>query len=441
MPYSILDKKINNKNMYDQYFTEEEWNNYLSASKEDVELFKDLRVGLFLHVGISAIGKVDMSWPMSDKKLPDLNDKKSKLPSETYFSWAERFEFENFDADQWISIAKKAGMKYVVVITKHHDGFHMWDTKYSDFNVMTTKFGRDYIREIADACHKYDMKLGFYYSQRDWHHPDYEPVDPTKVTLLDKPPFFKLKEGEVYRVSDKHRKYIEYMHNAVIELMTNYGKVDILWWDSSYFGGMFLADMWDSASLEAKVRKLQPHIVINNRGSLVGDYDTPEGYVGLYQKSRPWETCMTLGPKWSWTDQKPKSLKKIITQLVMCACGDGNYLLSIGCKPDGSLAESDVTRLKELGDWLQKYGESIYSTRAGDILPTKKVGCTENSKYVFIHILKGNKIKIENIQAYKIPPKALTGEKIRVLTKNGKTFIKVKKKLRSIDVILKLEKI
>lgn len=441
MPYSILDKNLVKKNQYDQYFSEEEWNNYKYAPKKDVEAYKDLRLGLFLHVGISAIGKVDMSWPMSEKKPPDTFNKKSKIPSETYYGWADQLEFENFDADEWIAIAKQAGMKYVVVITKHHDGFHMWDTKHCDFNIMKTKFGRDYIKEIADACHKYDMKLGFYYSQRDWHHPFYEPVDLTKATLIDEIPFFKMNEGEIFSISEKHRNYIDYMHKAVLELMSNYGKVDILWWDSTYFGGMFPAEMWDSVILEAKVRELQPHIVINNRGGLVGDFDTPEEYVGFYQKYRPWESAMTLGPKWAWTDKKPKSLKKIVTQLVQCACGDGNYLISIGCKPDGSLAEKDVARLKELGNWMQKYGESIYSTRAGDILPTKKIGSTENDKYVYIHMLKGNSIKLTNINKYNIPQKALTGEAIKIINKNGRTYIKANRKAFSIDVILKLEKI
>lgn len=441
MPYSILDKNVDSKSQYEQYFSEEEWNNYNCAPKNDVESYRNLKVGLFLHVGISAIGKVDMSWPMADKKLPDTFSKKSKIPSETYYGWADQFEFENFDADKWISIAKEAGMKYVVVITKHHDGFHMWDTKYCDFNIMRSKFGRDYIKEIADACHKYELKLGFYYSQRDWHHPFYEPVDLTKATQIDKIPFFKMNEGEVFTVSDKHKKYINYMHNAVLELMTNYGEVDILWWDSAYFGGMFPAEMWDSATLEAKVRQLQPHIIINNRGGLVGDIDTPEEYVGCYQKTRPWESAMTLGPKWAWTDQNPKSLKKVITQLVRCACGDGNYLLSIGCKPDGALAEKDIARLTELGDWLHKYGESIYSSRAGDILPTNKLGSTENAEYAYLHILKGNLVKIDNIKAYNIPSKALTGEDIKVIFKNGQTYIKVKRKAHSIDVILKLEKI
>lgn len=250
-----------------------------------------------------------------------------------------------------------------------------------------------------------------------------------------------MNEGEIFSISEKHRNYIDYMHKAVLDLMSNYGKVDILWWDSTYFGGMFPAEMWDSAILEAKVRELQPHIVINNRGGLVGDFDTPEEYVGFYQKYRPWESAMTLGPKWAWTDKKPKSLKKIVTQLVQCACGDGNYLISIGCKPDGSLAEKDVARLKELGNWMQKYGESIYSTRAGDILPTKKIGSTENDKYVYIHMLKGNSIKLANINKYNIPQKALTGEDIKIINKNGQTYIKANRKAFSIDVILKLEKI
>lgn len=439
MSYSILNENIKVKSKDDHYFTREEWDSYQSAKPIDIEAFKDMRVGLFLHVGISAIGKVDISWAKVSRKMPDCWT--GKIPDEQYYSWVDKMNFEAFNAEEWIDIAMRSGMKYVVVITKHHDGFHMWDTAYNDFKITNCPFKRDYLKEIADACHKANMPLGLYYSQRDWYHADYEAVDPTKAVTTTEPPFFQMKDGEVFQITDKHKKYIEYMHNAVLELMTKYGKIDILWWDSSWVGGMFRKEMWDSEVLERKVRELQPHIVINNRAGLVGDFDTPEGYIGLCQKDRPWETCMTLGPHWAWTNNNPKSLRKIIMQLVASACGDGNYLLSIGCKPDGSLAEKDVARLLELGDWLNVYGESIYGTRAGNIIPNGLIGSTENNKAQYIHVLRGKTVEISDINNYILPPTTLSGEMIKVITKDGKTYIKIRRKFGNIDSIVKLEKI
>ncbi|MBD0824633.1 alpha-L-fucosidase [Aestuariibaculum marinum] len=158
-----------------QFFSEEEWDASNFSSEKDMQWFNDARYGMFIHFGLSTYIKKDLSWGMCyTRKAPDKGH--GPIADSVWVTYPEHFKFENFDAKQWVKIAKDAGMKYIVTIAKHHDGFHMWDTKYSDFKVTNTPFGRDYLKEIADACHEADMKFGVYYSQRDWYHPDYAPI-------------------------------------------------------------------------------------------------------------------------------------------------------------------------------------------------------------------------------------------------------------------------
>ena len=310
------------------------------------------------------MGMVDLSWPRKTHKLPD-PAWGGKVPDEVYDGWAKELAFPAFDAEKWASAAKKGGFKYVVIIAKHHDGFHMWDTAYSDYKITNSPFGKNYLKLLIDAFRKAGLKIGIYYSKRDWTHPDYEPVPVADADAIKEPPYFKMKNGKEFYITDKHKKYQEYMFNTVRELMTDFGRIDLLWWDAEYNGGMFTKEMWNSEELEATVRSLQPHIIIDNRAGLPGDYDTPEGHTGFFQNTRMWETCMTLGSAWAHTNGKIKSKRKILSQLLNCTGGDGNYLLSIGCKPDGSLAEKEMKRLEEVGQWLKKYGKCVYGTRGG----------------------------------------------------------------------------
>lgn len=387
MPYSILDsdtRKLEPFYLY-QPFAQEEWDNYPFASEEELQWFHDAKLGLFLHVGISAVGGVDIGWPRQTHKLPD--GRVGEVPDEVYDSWAEQIKFEDFDAKKWAALAKQAGMKYVVVITKHHDGFHMWDTEYSDYKITNAPFGRDYLKEVLDAMRAEGLKVGVYYSQRDWVHPDYEPVDPKTCTVIPAPPYFEMNPGEEFRVTEKHKRYIEYMHNTVKELMTNYGKIDMLWWDACWWGGMFSAEMWDADRLEREVRKLQPGILINNRASLPGDFDTPECSIGFFQNNRPWETCMPLGQDWAWSDKEIKSFPVVLRQFLNCVCGDGNYLLSVGVKANGDFDTPEKTRFAQLGEWLEKYGESVYKTRGGPWRPGTWGGSTYRENIIYLQFL------------------------------------------------------
>lgn len=441
MPYSVVEGNQKEPKHFYQPFTQEEWAAYPFASEEDRKWFMDGKFGLFLSVGICALGQVDIGWSRHTHKMPDGGV--GEVPDDVYDSWAEQFAFPNFDAKEWISIAKKGGMKYVVIIAKHHDGFHMWDTAYSNYKVTESPFGRDYMKELVDACHEQGLRVGIYYSQRDWVHPDYEPVDHEIAERIEDVPYYKLHEGETFRVGKNHKKYINYLHNTVKELMTNYGKIDMLWWDACWWGGMYLEEMWESDRLEREVRRLQPGILINNRASLPGDFDTPEGHVGFFQNERPWETCMPLGPLWAWTNDEPKSFRTVLHQFVNCVCGNGNYLLSIGARGDGTLDPRDTGRILEVGSWLEKYGESIYQTQGGPWLPGTWGGSTYNGKTIYLHILdvpENGSFVLPHIENTILNAVCLTGEDTVITQAKEGTVVEINLlDNTNDDVIIKLE--
>jgi len=351
-----------------QIFSDEEWDAYPFASKEKMKWFNEARYGFFVHHGLSCLWAADISWSRETRAYPD--DGKGRIPDAEYNGGINKLKMEHFDAEAIVNFAKDAGFKYIVVMAKHHDGFHLWDTKYSEHKITNSPFGRDYIREFADACHKLDMPIGVYYSQRDWFHPDYQP---------------RLKETG--KAGPRHPRYIEYMHNTVLELMTNYGKIDILWWDALWYNNMFTADMWDSDKIEREVRKLQPHIIINNRTALPGDFDTPEGRIGMFQK-RSWETCMPLGSVWAWARSPIKSKKQIIRMLISTAGGNGNLLLSTGFMPDGKIDPLQKERMLEVGQWVKKYEHTICNTKGGPWYPGLWGSSTYRGNKVFLHIFK-----------------------------------------------------
>jgi hypothetical protein len=433
--------------------SDEEWNRYPFASREDLQWFRDAKYGLFIHHGICALGKAEIGWSRHTHKMPDRGT--GPIPDNVYDGWSRQFKMEHFDAGEWAKTALDGGMKYVVIITKHHDGFHLWDTMFSEHKITRSPFGRDYLRELVDAFRKEGLKIGFYFSQRDFYHPDYEPVDPAAAYSTDKPPFFAMNPGKIFSITEKHKKYITYMHNAVKELMTNYGRVDLLWWDADYCNGMFPKEMWDSEAIEKEIRGFQPRIIINNRAGLAGDYDTPECKIGEYRTRRPWETCMPLTGGWSWTDTPVKPFAEVLGLLVQCVCGDGNFLLSIGAMADGRLAPNEMERIAEIGAWLKKYGESIYGTRGGPYKPEAWGGSCHKGDTVYLHITGFEKLERlnadNNIRFLTLPSLAgtggactkaecLTGEKVSTAQAEG-AFIKLQidpGALKNTDTVIKL---
>jgi alpha-L-fucosidase len=398
-----------------QKISPEEWKVSNFATEKEMQWFNDSRYGMFIHFGLSTyIGK-DLSWGMCyTRKAPDTGH--GPIADSIWKKYPQYFVFNDFDARKWVEIAQKAGMKYIVTIAKHHDGFHLWDTKYSDFKVTNTPFGRDYLKEIADACHAAGIKFGIYYSQRDWYHPDYAPVDTSLINAIPEAPYYIAKPGVQKVVAGpNHQKYIDYQFNVVRELCTNYGKVDVFWFDACWWGGMFTSEMWDSERLTRMIRELQPGIIINNRASIPGDFDTPEQKIGMYQ-ARPWESCVTLCGSWSWSDTPVKSAKTLVQILTSTACGNGNMLLSWGPKWEGAFDPAQVTRLEEVGGWLKQYGYTIYNTKGGPWYPEKWGGSTYNGKKVFLHITSksGNELLLLPVNNRVSHVKCLTGGNINI---------------------------
>ncbi len=365
-------------------FSQAEWDAYQGAPEESVRKFREARYGLFIHYGLSSFKGADLSWSRATHAFPDPGS--GTIPDDEYEGFAAKFRMERFDAEAWVSMARRSGMKYIVVVAKHHDGFHMWDTAHSDFKITNSPFGRDYIRELTDACRRAGMPVGFYYSQRDWHHPDYQPLDRAVAEAAPRPPYWRPVGSAVRRAGPRHARYIRYMHATVRELLTSYGQVDFLWWDALWWGGMYHADMWDSSGTEREARRLQPSILINNRAGLPGDYDTPEQRLGMFQDARPWESCISLGPHWAWSPGEVKSKQDIIRLLVRTASGDGNLLISTGARADGSFDPQHVARLEEVGGWLNRHGRTIYGTRGGPWRPGAWGGSTRTANKVYLHV-------------------------------------------------------
>jgi len=291
--------------------------------------FREARFGMFIHWGLySQLARHE--WVMN----------RERIPLAEYEPLADSWKPKPRPARQWARLAKAAGMKYMVMTTKHHEGFCLWDTQQTDYNAVCRGPGRDLVREYVEACREAGLKVGFYYSLMDWHHPD----------------------GARCATSEAaRRRFVDFTHGCVQELMTNYGKIDILWYDVSE--PLQTPEAWKSRRMNAMVRRLQPHILINNRSRLPEDFGTPEEHVTAAEAGRAWEACMTFNGSWGWQPCPPEdwqSVRDVLRMLRSCAAGDGNLLLNIGPLPDGSVPPEASERLLPVGKWLKKYGEAAY---------------------------------------------------------------------------------
>jgi alpha-L-fucosidase len=289
----------------------------------------------------------------------------------------------------------------------------MFDSKLTDYKISNSPFKRDVVEELADACHKAGLKLGYYYSPVDWYHPDYR--------------------------NENHARYIEFLHGQLREICSNYGKINIIWFDG--LGGS--AKDWDSENLFKMIRNLQPHVIINNRAGLAADHDTPEQRIGKFQNDRPWETCMTICRQWAWKpNDQMKSLKQCIDTLVRVVGGDGNLLFNVGPMPDGRIEPRQVERLREMGNWLGKYGESIYATRGGPFKPGPWGASTHKDNTIYVHVLNqpGEKLLLPPISKKIIKSTILTGGTATVKQTGESIEISVPKAYQQeLDTIIKLE--
>ncbi|MHC4123179.1 MAG: alpha-L-fucosidase [Planctomycetota bacterium] len=391
----------------------------LQDDKPDMQWWRDAKFGLFIHWDPVSLKGTEISWSRKGPRRGRVKKGTGNIPMEEYDNLYKKFNPVKFDAEQWVQIAKDAGMKYLVFTTKHHDGFSMYDTKLSDYKISNTPFKRDVCRELADACHKAGIKLGWYYSPADWYDSNY--------------------------FTENHHLYNEFYLGQLRELCTDYGRVDILWFDGmTYNMAKANKNYWGDAPERSHkmLRSLQPGIILNPRGGWPGDFGTSEQRIGSFNK-RPWESCITICKQWSWKpDDEMKSLKQCLQTLVYVVGGDGNLLFNVGPMPTGEIEARQVERLREMGSWLRKYGESVYSTRGGPFKPNKQLASTHRDNIIYLHILDWQKDIIELNPIDKKIKKAslLTGGNVKVEQKDDVIEVSVPKCCRQdIDTIVKLE--
>ncbi|MGD9930204.1 MAG: alpha-L-fucosidase [Mangrovibacterium sp.] len=404
------------------------------------EWFQDAKFGLFVHWGVYSVmaGGGDYGiaeWIMNQKQIPI--KQYEKLPS--------FFNPTKFDPAEWVSMVKKAGMKYITITSKHHDGFTMYDSKVSDYDVVDrTPYGKDILKQLKNECDKQGIKLFFYYSQLDWHHPDYYPRGNTGKGYTGRPE------------SGDWNAYIDYMNAQLSELLTNYGEVGGIWFD-----GMW--DQWDANwrlnETYALIHKLQPGALIgsnHHKSPTPGEdfqmfeRDLPgENTMGFNQTGTiselPLEMCETMNGSWGFNlkDQGYKSSKQLIQTMVKAAGYGANFLLNTGPMPNGQIQPENIDTLMIMGNWLEKYGETIYGTRKGPIKPTSWGATTQKGNTIYLHILE---LDQENLLIPNLNSKIKTmnffddSTKVNYKTTEFGTLIEIPfSKRQQVDTILKIE--
>lgn len=332
--------------------------------KDDLRLawFHQAKFGMFIHWGIYSVPAGDCPETDNEGNVGEWIMYKAGMSSEDYEKFAGNFNPVDFDAKEWVKIAKDAGMKYMVVTAKHHDGFCMYDSKYTEYDIVdATPFNRDPLKELSEACHETGIKFCVYYSLVDWHHPEF-PQQYSQSNHTHPEGF----HGNPNPDADIN-KYAEYMNNQLEELLTNYGDIGIVWFDK---GGSFMAydmsEVFDNQKTVDLIHQLQPNCLINNRLDAGADYGTPEQHIPEDAQKTAFEVCMTLNDHWGFVsgDNNWKSSKQLIQNLSDIAGKGGNFLLNVGPTSKGKIPDTSVKILSEMGKWMETNGVSIYGTQA-----------------------------------------------------------------------------
>ena len=393
-----------------------------------MEWWRDARFGMFIHWGLYAIPAGE--WKGKTNHAEWIRTT-AQIPIETYDKFVDQFNPVKFDADQWVRMAKRAGMKYIVITSKHHDGFCLWDSKQTDYDVMSTPFRRDILQELTDACKKHGIRMCFYHSIMDWHHPDYLP---RRNWEKDRPT-----EGADYG------RYITHMKKQLSELIAKYDP-GVLWFDGEW-EGTWTHEM--GKDLYSYMLGLKSDIIVNNRvdkgrrgmqglteeGDYRGDFGTPEQEIpdqGL--PGMDWESCMTMNNHWGWNknDKNFKSTEDLVRKLIDIASKGGNFLLNIGPKADGTFPQESIDRLEQMGRWMEAYGESIYGTQASPFDKPSWGRCTQKklangNTRLYLHVFewpKNGRLIVPGLVSKPIKA-SLMGEGRELATEAGGTFVAV----------------
>jgi alpha-L-fucosidase len=311
----------------------------------------EARFGMFIHWGLySQLGRHE--WVMENEGIPVAE----------YEKLAASFHPQPNAARAWARLAKQAGQKYMVMTTKHHEGFCHFDSKLTNYCAPKQGPGRDLVKEFVEAARGEGLRVGFYYSLMDWHHPD---------------------GARCATDQQARRRFVDYIHGQIRELLTNYGKIDILWYDVNW---PLDVQGWESEKMNDMVFQLQPQIVVNNRNGLAGDFATPEQTIRA--DARAWESCMTMNGSWGYhqADTDWKTPRTIVRNLAQCALGAGNYLLNIGPRADGSVPQESVKTLQATGQWLERNGASIYQSEKCSVSRSQFAGFSRQGNTLYMHV-------------------------------------------------------
>lgn len=353
---------------------------------ERMQWWRHGRFGLFIHWGLYAIP----AGQWKGKDIPGIGEwimYNAQIPVDEYGPLAKQFNPVKFNAKEWVKLAKDAGMKYIVITSKHHDGFCLFDSKLTNYDIVdATPYGRDILKQLSDECYKQGLKMCWYHSIMDWHHSDYLPR--------------RQWESRSAEGADLNR-YIDYMKGQLKELLTNYGEIGVLWFDG---GWEHNTEELRSQEVVDMIRGIQPNIIINNRINLPQDYETPEQFIpatGI--PGRDWETCMTMNDTWGYkkNDHNWKSTEDLVRKLVDITSKGGNFLLNVGPKADGTIPEPSIERLEAIGKWMAVNSESIYGTKAS-VFPRLEWGrCTTKPGKLYLHIFdwpKDGKLEVPGLK-------------------------------------------
>ncbi|HVX42654.1 MAG TPA: alpha-L-fucosidase [Mycobacteriales bacterium] len=354
----------------------------VQGRKAALDRLRDRRFGLFIHWGLYALA-ARHEWVKNRERLTD----------EQYQPYFDHFDPDLYDPAVWARAAKSAGMRYVVLTTKHHEGFCLWDSDVTDYKATNTPAGRDLLAPFVEAFRAEGLGIGFYHSLLDWHHPDY-PID------IHHP-----RRGDAeFRQRESGRdvgRYADYLHAQVRELLTRYGEIDAMWFDFSFPGGTFPdgsaggkgKDDWRSAELIDLVRELQPDILINDRLEIPGDFVTPEQYQPAGPMLRdgnpvPWEACQTLNGSWGYDrdnlNWKPADL--LVRMLIDTVSKDGNLLLNVGPTGRGEFDPRALRTLEQIGRWTRPHGRAIYGAGVSEYVPPPDCRYTQRGDRLYLHV-------------------------------------------------------
>ena len=388
-----------------------------------MEWFRNARFGMFIHWGLYAI-PARGEWVRNTEEMP----------REDYMVYFDTFDPVDYDPRKWVRAAKMAGMQYVVLTAKHHDGFCLFDSAYTDFKSTNTKLGRDVVADFLEAAREEGLRVGLYYSLLDWNHPDYPHYGDKNHPMRNNPCF-----------SNENRdfnRYLDYMHSQVRELCANYGKLDILWFDFSY--DEMRGEAWRATELVEMVRTFQPDVIIDNRlevsgegyGSLAqcaptpyhGDFVSPEqmippnGIQDVQGNDLYWEACVTMNQHWGYhaTDRFYKSSDMLVRKLVECVSKGGNLLLNVGPDARGNIPQASMDRLKAIGAWMDKNSAGIYGCGKANLEKPDYGRLTAKDKHLYFHVYENTLgplpllgVKKENVKAIRY---LATGAEIQIST-------------------------